>query len=345
MKETVMVTGGTGYIGSWVIKYLLEDGHTVRVPVRNKANIDKYRHLLAMSETSGGALEVFEGDLLKEGSYDEPAKGCSSILHIASPFALQVKDAQTELVDPAVNGTKNVLRAASKSGTVKKVVLTSSVAAVHGDNVDMQTLGIDEFDESYFNTTSSLTHNPYSYSKVEAEKTAWSIHKGQDKWKLVVINPSFVMGPPLTKTLSSESVSFMADILKGKMFFGVPELSFGFVDVRDVAKAHLLAMQQDDAEGRHILAERTMNFMAFSNVIKKHYAGKYRLPFMTSPKFMLYLMGWMFGVTISYVNKNVGYPIKLNSSKSREQLKLAYTPLEDTVVDMIEQMRAQKLVK
>jgi nucleoside-diphosphate-sugar epimerase len=345
MKETVLVTGATGYIGSWVVKYLLEDGHTVRIPVRDKAKVEKYQHLLAIEQATEGSLEVYAGDLLEEGSYDSPAVGADSILHIASPFAYQVRDAQSDLVDPAVKGTRNVLVAASKSGTVKKVVLTSSVAAVYGDNVDMQTQGISEFDESYFNTTSSLTHQPYPYSKVAAEKMAWDIFSQQDKWQLVVINPAFVMGPPLVKTANSESVAFMKDLLSGKLFFGVPELSIGFVDVRDVARAHLLAMNKDDAEGRYILAERTISFMEFAMVVKKHYGGKYKLPFMTTPKFMLYLIGWAFGLTNAFISKNVGYPLKLNSTKSRDNLHLTYTPFDDTVVDMIEAMRAQHLVK
>jgi nucleoside-diphosphate-sugar epimerase len=114
-------------------------------------------------------------------------------------------------------GTRNVLNAATKSGTVKKVVLTSSVAAVHGDNIDMQEQKLTEFTEEHFNTSSSATHQPYSYSKVIAEKEAWKLAEAQNRWKLVVINPSFVLGPSLTGSSDSESISFMKDILKGKI--------------------------------------------------------------------------------------------------------------------------------
>ena len=138
MKHTILVTGGTGYIGAWVVKGLLENGHTIRLTVRNKRHKVKYQFLSDIANASEGTLEIWEADLMKAGSFDEAAKGCDLIAHIASPFILKVKDAQKDLIDPAVKGTVNVLEAANKSRTVKKVVLTSSVAAVHGDNIDMK---------------------------------------------------------------------------------------------------------------------------------------------------------------------------------------------------------------
>jgi nucleoside-diphosphate-sugar epimerase len=204
--------------------------------------------------------------------------------------------------------------------------------------------GLTEFTEAQFNTTSSATHQPYSYSKVLAEKEAWKIAQTQNQWKLVVINPSFVMGPSLANTSDSESLNFMKDILKGKFFFGAPDLTFGFVDVRDVALAHILALENESAEGRHILAERTTDFMGLAAIITKLYGKKYKMPMMTAPKFMLYLIGGFFGVTSNFVKRNVGYPIKLNTSKSKEKLGLTYHNLDETVKDMVEQLVKQKVV-
>jgi len=194
MVKTVMVTGGTGYIGSWIVKDLLDRGYIVRMTVRDKSNRSKYEQLVLMAEKSKGKLEIWEANLLKEGSFDEAAKGADAIIHVASPFTLKFKNAQKELLDPALRGARNVLNAASKSGTVKKVVLTSSVAAIYGDSSDMQELGLDEFTEEHFNTTSSAQHQPYSFSKTIAEKEAWKLFKQQNFWKLVVVNPSFVIG-------------------------------------------------------------------------------------------------------------------------------------------------------
>ena len=322
--STTLVTGGTGYIGSWVVKQLLETGHTVRITARDINKTSKYSHLTDIANASSGSLEIWEADLMEEGSFDDAAKGCDGIIHVASPFILKVEDAQRDLVNPAVKGTKNVLAAASKSGTVKKVVLTSSVNSVLGDSIDMKNQNLEEFNEAHWNTTSSVSHQPYSFSKVQAEKVAWQIADAQNGWELVVINPAFVLGPTLTKSSASESLTVMGDMLKGKFRTGVAELYFGFVDVRDVAKAHVLALETDAAKGRHIISERVMNLLDMGNIIGGAFPGKYKLPKRLAPKYIMYLFGWAFGVTTNFVKLNVGYPIKLNSSKGREELGLQY---------------------
>ncbi|MCF8229312.1 MAG: aldehyde reductase [Bacteroidales bacterium] len=338
-NRKIMVSGGTGYIGSWVVKELLEKGYKVRLTSRNTSNKTKFEHLLQIAEANKGALEIWEADLLKEGSFDEAAKGCDAIMHIASPFTLRFKDPQKELINPALKGTRNVLQAANKSGTVKKVVLTSSVAAVHGDAIDMQEKGLDAFTEDHWNNTSSIKHQPYSYSKVLAEKEAWRIYEAQKEWKLVVINPSFVIGPSLTKMSDSESLSLMKDLLGGKYATGMPELWFGFVDVRDVAKAHLLALENEYVSGRHILADRSMTMLDYAQIIREKYGNQYKLPKKESPKWLISLIGPLFGMKRGFVKRNVGYPIKLNASKSIKELGLNYTDIEKSAVDMVEQMK------
>ena len=344
MNKTILVTGATGYLGSWVVKYLLVAGYHVRITVRDKSNTSKYGFLQKFATESEGKIEVYEADLLKSGSYNEAANGSDAIIHVASPFTLRFKDPIKELIEPAVQGTENVLEAASASSTVKKIVLTSSTVAVHGDNIDMQEKGLSEFTENDFNDTSSPTHQPYPYAKVKAELAAWDIAEQQEQWQLVVMNPGFVMGPPLSADTNSESIQFMKDMLKGKFLSGAPHLEFGFVDVRDVARAHILALEKENANGRHILVERVMDFMSFAKIIKTMYPGKYPLPFMYSPKLILYMFGWAFGVTTKFITRNIGYHIKFNNTKSKEELGLVYLPLETTVKDMIERMNELKMI-
>ncbi len=338
MEKIVLVTGGTGYIGSWVVKELLNKGYRVRVPVRSFSRKEKFSHLLELPNSSK-QLELFEADLLIDGSFDKAAEGVEFIIHMASPFTLRFNDPRRDLLEPAVKGTRNVLNAASKSDTVKRVVLTSSVAAIHGDNIDMKELGLTEFTEEQFNTTSSLRHQPYSYSKVEAEKEAWRIHSLQNQWDLVVINPAFVMGPSLAATSNSESLQLMKDLLSGKYRFGAPNLYFGFVDVRDVAKAHILALENPSANGRYIVAERVANFMELVAIIKRSYPGQYKLPNMVAPKWLLYLVSPLFGLTPRFLARNVGHRIAFNSTRSTQELGLAYIPLEQTIVDMVNQFK------
>jgi nucleoside-diphosphate-sugar epimerase len=339
MKHTILVTGGTGYIGSWVVKGLLEKGHTVRLTVRKKNKKEKYQFLTNIAKKNEGSLEIWEADLLISGSFDKAAIGCDSIAHIASPFILNVKNAQLDLVDPAVKGTINVLDAANKSNSIKKVVLTSSIAAILGDNIDMKNQNLTSFTEEHFNTSSSLGHQPYSYSKVQAEKKAWEMAKEQSSWELIVLNPSFVMGPSLTSITQSESLKFMTDMLSGKFKMGIAELYMGYVDARDVAKAHIFCLE-NKAEGRHILSERVIDMLSYANIIRAHYGNIYKLPKSNNPKWLVSLIGGLFGLSRKFVKNNIGIPLQLDTSKSIDKLNLNYIPLEQTVKDMIEQMES-----
>ena len=339
MKNTILATGGTGYVGAWVVKGLLEKGHTVRLTVRDKAKKENYRFLSKIAEDSVGSLEVWEADLLKKGSFDKAAKGCDRIVHMASPFRLNVKNAQSDLVDPAVKGTLNVLQAANRSNSVKKVVLTSSIVAVFGDNADQKKLGLTAFTEAHFNNSSTLKHQPYSFSKVQAEKSAWELANQQSDWQLVVMNPAFVMGPSLTQNSQSESLKIMSEILSGKYRSGAPELYLGYVDVRDVAKAHIFGLE-NETKGRHILSGRVTDMLSFIQLVKEHSHHKNKLPNTFAPKWLLGIVGFYFGITRKFVTNNVGIPIDIDASKSKEKLNLNYLPLEQTVKDMVLQMEA-----
>lgn len=342
--QTILLTGGTGYLGAWVAKDLLEKGYTLRLALRDKSKTAKYDHLQKIADQNKGTLELWEADLLEQNAYHQAAEGADAIIHMASPFTLRFDDPEKELIQPALEGTRNVLAAANASSTVQKVVLTSSVAAIHGDNIDQKEKGIEVLDETYFNQSSSVKHQPYSYSKVLAEKEAWKIAEAQSKWKLVVINPSFVMGPSLSKHSGSESLAFMQDMLGGKYRMGAPDLMFGYVDVRDVAKAHILALEKADAEGRHLLAERTASVLDLVEMLKDKYGDQYKLPLMKAPKWLLLLIAPLFGLKRKFVQRNVGHQIYLDASKSREKLGLSYRPLEETLGDMVTQMEEDEMV-
>ena len=149
-----------------------------------------------IADASKGSIKFFKADLLEEGSYLEAIKGCSVVFHTASPFMTDVPKGKEQemLLDPAVKGTKNVLKSCSEVESVKRVVLTSSMYAVCVDAQD--THDVEKCDESCWNTQASKDYNPYAFSKVLAEKAAWEFVKEDSvKYYLVVINPSFVMGP------------------------------------------------------------------------------------------------------------------------------------------------------
>lgn len=335
----VLVTGATGYIGGWVVKYLLEDGNKVNITVRDKSKVDKYAHLQKIADNSSGELAIFEADLLKEGSFLEPMQNCEVVFHVASPFVINnIKDPQKQLVDPALKGTKNVLNAVNQTDSVKRVVLTSSVVAVYGDSKEMSDLGIEKYNESYWNTTSNLKHQPYSYSKVLAEKEASIISEQQDRWSLSVINPGFVMGPSLNGPTSSGSYDFIGDYISGKQKMGVPLLYFGYVDVRDVAKAHILAADKN-SDGRHLTVNKSYTMMEVANMIRAKYGKQFALPAMEMPKFLIYLFGWTQGITLKYISRNIGYPLYFDNTKTKEVLGMEYRPIEKAIEEMVEQLK------
>ncbi len=342
----VLVTGATGYVAGWIVKKLLEDGVHVRASVRDKSKPGKFEHLTKIAKQASGELEIVEADLLEIGSFDNAAEGCELIIHTASPFKFMgLKDPQKELVDPAVNGTKNVLGAASKSSSVKRVVLTSSVVSIYGDAIDVRQTENGIFDESHWNTTSSIDHQPYSYSKVQAERVAWKVYEQQNQWDLVVINPGFVLGPSLTSRNDSTSIEYMINLTDGTFKMGVPELYYTMVDVRNIAEAHIRAGFNPNASGRHIVVNETVEMLEMAKQIERDFPGKFKTPRKHLPKFLALLFGPLQGITRDFVRKNVGIHYEMKNDKSKQQLDINYIPWQQTLNEHVEQLLADNLIK
>jgi nucleoside-diphosphate-sugar epimerase len=337
--KPVLVTGGNGYIASWLVKYLLEQGVNVRATVRDPSNEKKVGHLKRVAAKTPGKLTLFQADLLQAGAFNGPMKGCELVFHTASPFVIMgIKDAQKELVDPAVQGTRNVLEAANRNDSVKRVVLTSSVVAIYGDAQDIRQTQDGVFTEGYWNTTSSLDHQPYNYSKVAAEKVAWEMAKAQNRWDLVVINPGLVLGPSLTNASDSTSLSTMLQFVDGTLKMGAPKLEFGVVDVRDVAIAHIQAGFTPTASGRHICVSDSISMLAMGQLLRQRFGGRYHFPRREIPKFLVWLVAPMSGLTRQFVSANVGFPLKFDNSYTRKDLGLTFRPVEQTLVEHFQQM-------
>lgn len=340
--KTILVTGGTGYIGSWVIEMLLTRGYRVLAAVRGEISSKRYAFLSEMAGERKGEIQLFTADLLEPGSFDSAARESDAIIHLASPFTLRVRDPKHELIDPALRGTRNVLSAANASPRVKRVVLTSSVAAVHGDNIDMRELAVNRFTEEHFNYSSNLKHQPYSYSKVIAEQEAWKIFKEQDSWTMAVINPAFVIGPSLSKGSNSESLHFIKSLLGGTYRMGVPDLMLGFVDVRDVALAHVSALENCRIEGRYILSSEVITVLELALRVSRLFPNRFKLPSHTIPKFILYLVGGIFGLSPGFIRRNVGYPLAYSVERSIRDLGMKYRTVEQSIKDMVAQMETNR---
>lgn len=341
-----MVSGATGYVAGWLIKCLLEAGHHVHATVRDPANKQKLAHLEALQADLPGNITYFTADLLTEGSYAEAMADCEIVFHTASPFSLRVNDAQRDLVDPAKLGTRNVLEQAKRTSSVRRVVVTSSYVAVVGDNVDFLASGKPFLSEDDWNTTSSLTHQPYSFSKTEAEKEAWKIAQTQDQWRLVTVNPAFIMGPGISPYATSESFNFMKQLADGTFKSGIPNFGVGLVDVREVADAHLAAAFIPKAEGRYLISAENSSFPEIAHILRDQFGDDFPFPKRIIPKGLLWLIGPLIDKTLSrkVIARNVGYPVKIDNRKSIRELGITYRPLAETITEMFQQLIDEEIV-
>ena len=339
-SQPVMITGATGYVAGWIVQRLLEEGLTVHAPVRDPDNPDKLKYLNQLAESSPGQIRYFKADLLDEGSYAEAMAGCTVVFHTASPFKIRVRDPQRELVDPARLGTRNVLEEANRIPSVHRVVLTSSCAAIYGDNADLAKTPNGAFTEDIWNTSSSLEHQPYSYSKTVAEQEAWRIHDRQDRWDLVVINPSLVIGPGVNPYATSESFKLIKQLGDGTLKAGVPRIGFGVVDVRDLAEAHISGAFTPAAKGRYITSGHNSDFFELAAALVERYGKDYPIPRRTLPKWLVWLVGPLMDKATSrrMIARNVDLPWRADNSKGIRELGIAYRPLAESMNDFFQQM-------
>ncbi|RGD56395.1 NAD-dependent epimerase/dehydratase family protein [Kitasatospora xanthocidica] len=341
----VLVTGATGYVAGWIVKGLLDAGATVHAAVRDPGNTDKVRHLLAAADASPGTLRLFASDLLQDGSYREAMQDCRTVIHTASPFIRTVRDPQRDLVDPAVHGTRNVLNTATEVASVERVVLTSSIAAMVGDAQDVQRLPGRIVTEETWNTTSSLTHEPYSYSKTLAEREAWTIAQAQDRWRLVTVNPGLVIGPSLNPDPTSESFAIARQMASGEARFGAPRIALAVVDVREVAYAHLAAAFLPEAKGRHLVVAETTDIVDLGRRLLPAYGATLGLPRRAVPKPLAVALAPVIKLPRAYVRRNIGFDLRSDTTKSRRALGVRYRPAQQSMEEMVGQLVASKTPK
>ncbi|KAL3150817.1 hypothetical protein ABBQ32_000577 [Trebouxia sp. C0010 RCD-2024] len=310
MASTALVTGATGYLGSELVKQLLQKGFNVHATVRAPDNKQAVQHLLKLADALPGNVKLFKADLLQLNSFDDAVQGCQYVFHTASPFVIEVEDPQRDLLDPAVKGTSNVLKSVAKyKDAVRRTVVTSSVAAVLGNESAVPPKNGSLYTEDDWNDTSSIKNNEaYWLSKVSAEREAWKVAEvhGLD---LVTVLPNFNLGPALSRQETKGlSVGFMKACLESDVIAGTPVV----VDVRDVAKAHILAATIPSAKGRYIISQRKpITPKLVSDTLQA------RFPQFQIPN-----------------GEEAEAPDKIDNSKAAQELGLQVTPVEETLVDM-----------
>lgn len=343
----VAVTGASGYLASWVVAQLLEEGHRVHATVRRLADAGKVEHLRALAGRHAGRLELFEADLMTEGSFDRAFEGCGAVIHTASPYVLgRPRDFQGELLGPARQGSLNVIGAVNRTPSVRRLVLTASVVSMFSDTRDVAGRPGHLLTEADWNRSSSERHNPYARSKAAAEEAAWEAARAQARWDFITIHPGAIFGPSLSRRVDATSVDMVVQFLRGSFRAGVPRLWLGVVDVRDVALAHVRAVQRSEAKGRYIVVGRSLPLLDIARAIRPGLQGlPDKLPTRELPKALVWLAAPFAGMTREFVAKNVGYPIHFDSQRSVKELGLAYRSPEQTFGDHIAQLARDQLLQ
>ena len=333
--ELVLVTGGSGFIGAQCILHLLEAGYRVRTTVRTLKREPAVRALLkAGGAEPGFALDFFAANLKRDAGWPDAVAGCDFVLHVASPFPLRMPDNEDDLIVPAREGALRVLRASRDAG-VKRVVLTSSFAAIGYGHTNPDRL----FTEETWSNPSGPGVNAYAKSKTLAEYAAWQFmeHEGGEL-ELAVVNPVGVFGPVLGPDLST-SIELVKRLMDGALP-GCPHLSYGVVDVRDVADLHLRAMIDPAAKGERFLAvgDGSVTVKQMALALKQCMGDAARhVPTWEIPDWLVRFVA-VFDKSIAQIVPELGHVKRISNEKARKVLGWTPRSNEEAIVATAESL-------
>ena len=336
--ETVLVTGGTGFIGLHCLQQLLDKGYKVRTTIRSESRKQEVMDAMKKHSSNCENLEFFIADLLNDDGWKEAVEGSKYVLHVASPFFLGEPENEDVFIKPAVEGTLRILKACADAD-VEKVVLTSSFAAVgygHPREKEVYT------EEDWSSVDGEIS--PYAKSKTLAEKAAWEFVESLEeskKFELTVINPVAVTGPMLTNDIGSSN-DFLLKLISGSMP-ACPKIHMGYIDVRDVAKAHIFSMTEEKTNGERIIVSE--NEMFFAEVGKTlNEAGFKKSPTKEMPNFLVKIMSLFVGelkTLLSALNRKGD----IDKTKAKSFFNWDYISTEQSVTETARQLQDMGLTK
>ncbi len=325
MAETVLVTGGSGFIGGWCIAGLLKRGYQVRATLRSLAKEPAVRASLASAPLDG--LSFFAADLMSDAGWDDAVAGCDYVLHVASPLGDGVARDPNATIAAARDGTLRVLAAATKA-RVKRVVMTSAAAAARpplsAKIASDETVWADPADRQF---------DAYRRSKILAERAAWDFVTVQGcPIVLTTILPGAVFGPVLTPEKPG-SVGVIAGLLRGRPP-GIPNIGLWIVDVRDLADLHIRAMTTPEAAGQRFLAAGEFLWMGDIAKILRSGLGERaaKVPTRRLPNFAVRFLS-LFIRQLRALTPLLGVKNELTAAKARRVLNFAPRPAVETILD------------
>lgn len=338
MAETVLVTGGSGFIGGWCIVELLRRGYIVRTTVRSLDKEAAVRAAVSGEVDPGDRLSFYAATLTDDAGWDEAVAGCDYVLHVASPLGTDQPKTQDDLIIPARDGALRALRAAAKAG-VKRVVMTSSVSASSPEDRGPDGTS----DEHQWTPRAEGVAHAYPQSKMLAERAAWEFAAANPGTELVTILPSLVLGPVLSPE-NLGSVQVVSRLMAGRVP-GLPRIGFTLVDVRDVADAHLRAMLLPEAAGeRFIIAAEWRWFAEIAAVLRARLGAKAaKVSTRKIPDFVLRIAA-LFDPALKLVAPGLGRRHGFTSAKAQRVLGWTPRPVDDTIAECGESLVAKGAV-
>jgi nucleoside-diphosphate-sugar epimerase len=336
---TVLVTGGTGFLGGWCATELVRRGYQVRTTVRNLAREDEVRAAFAAAGVEAGdRLSFVAADLNADDGWSDAVAGCDYVLHVASPFPpAQPKDPD-ELIVPARDGALRVLRASLDAG-VQRVVMTSSVAAVRHGRAPSTAKPYDETD---WTDPDDLRRTPYVRSKTIAERAAWDeVRTRGAEDRLAVVNPGAIIGPVLSDDRSF-SLQVIERLLNGMP--AMPRLGFVLVDVRDVADLHIRAMTAPEAGGERFLAvDRFLWMKEVGGILRERLGAEAsKVPARVAPDLLIRAMG-LFDPSVRSIVNDLGQSTTYTAEKAKTTLGWETRPTADSIADTAQSLLARGL--
>ena len=326
----VLVTGAAGFVGSHVVAQLLQSGRQVRATVRNPKNA---AFLKSLPIAEGGSLQIVAMDLLDFASVRSAVSDCKDVIHCAASLYVGAKNPQLDVVDPSIEGTTNLVKALQQAGVVERIVHTSSVAAIRRTSHENGTI----FSTEDWCDDATVKSNPYGLAKAGAEKVMrqWVENQtAESKPRLITIHPSVVFGPIFSPRHKEGSMSYLTHFNSGPPF--VLKIHINFVDVRDVAKAHINALSNGRDGARYLLHNRGMwmhEIGAKLKILKPERKWATR----KLPSFLAYLFAIVHPkLSIKQLRGNIGVKIGYNVEDVAHELDFVFTDYQQTLADSID---------
>lgn len=329
----VLVTGGNGFIAQHCVAQLLTRGYAVRATLRDLSGEPRLRRAMAKSDEQDRQLSFVRADLTQDQGWSEALEGITFVLHTASPVPMRPPRNEDEVLVPARDGTLRVLRAAA-AARVKRVVLTSSIAAIVSGKSHARDVVYGEGEWSELGGKISA----YSKSKTLAERAAWDLQRSlaaPERFELCTINPSYVIGPNLSGAFNTSNE--IVRKLLAREVPGVPRIFFPLVDVRDLAEAHLLAMEHQSANGRRFVASAEDYW--YRDIAQVLLGGGYQVPARQVPDWLVHVVSW-FDPTARLVLDDLGKSYGLATEPIREVLGWKPRPVRESILDTARSLRA-----